>query len=622
MHTIDLYRGDIMLATIKPDPDAQQSKKVMGDNVLTISFDDTRYLGLQVSDYCIVFGEKYILSTPPVVNKKSKVFFHYDLTFISEGSTLGRIQYLFLGEDNSLKETDFSLMGNADTFMDLLISNTQRIDNSWVKGEVIPTDYINLTFSKSDCLSALATIAQAFKTEFWIQGKTIHLVQKQFDTGRIFKQGKGQGLYEITPVPLDGSSVVTRLYIYGSDKNLPPLYAGGATRLQIPGPSPCYVSNVIANLLNDGVGTVKGVFSFDPPSNPGITGLIVHYVSNDGHGYSGSASVPNTSPCTIPGLLTGTYDFTFETVSGDSCNGHTTLPISLTAIQTANTQPYLVNNLPFVESNVDKYGVIEAVQVFDDIYPHRTGKVSSVDATTPFVFSDGSMDFDLNSFLLPGTTAKVTFNTGQLAGYTFDIKSYDNSLKKFTILINKAETAIQVPSDSIRPAIGDQYVLIDIFMPDTYVRAAEADLKAAALTAIAQLSQQQQKFNLLFDPVYLKRKLYAPQIGDLIWIQDDQFALNRKIRVVATSRNLTNEYNVTVDVADAITSGFIAALINTSNQNTTDISSINSQLENKRVLNQAFVGAVKIDQIPTTAVTTGFSPLYIDNTTGIVYKKV
>lgn len=617
MHTIDIYRAGSLLTTIKPDNTAVQSKKVMGDNTLSISFDDYRYLGLQIQDYCTVFGERYLISTQPIITKKSKVFFSYQLTLIAEGSSLKNIQYLFLGSDNSLRETDFSLMGNADTFIDLMLSNTQRIDNTWTKGEVIPTDYINITFSKQDCYSALAAIAAAFNTEFWLIGKTIHLVQKEVDTGRVFKQGKGYGLYEITPQPLDGTGIITRLYIYGSDKNLPPTYP--ASRLQVPGPNECTVGNVMVTLKYNVDLTQTFTFTFDPPSNPDITGIDIIWDEID-HAHSGTDSGPNTSPRVLIIPTLNTYNIIFRTISSGGCNDLETLSTVMGAVP--NNTPYLVSSIPYVQKNVDKYGVIEGVQVFDDIYPHRTGTVSGVDATNPFVFSDGDMDFDLNSYLLPGTSAKVTFNTGQLAGYTMELTSYDNATKKFTMLINKDETALQIPSDDIRPAIGDKYVLVDIFLPQSYISEAEAELLEAAQDAIDNLSQQQRKFSIVFDPTYLKRKVYAPQIGDLIWLQDDQFVINRKIRVVSTSRNLTNEYDITVDVADEISTGLVATLVNTSNTNSSDISSINSTLDNKRVLNQKFVGNIQIDQIPTTATLTGFSELVIEDTTGIIHKKV
>src|SRR5699024_7276162 len=43
-------------------------------------------------------------------------------------------------------------------------------------------------------------------------------------------------------------------------------------------------------------------------------------------------------------------------------------------------------------ANVNNYGIIENIQIYDDIFPHRTGTVTGV--TDEFTFTDSSMDFD------------------------------------------------------------------------------------------------------------------------------------------------------------------------------------------------------------------------------------
>ncbi|AZA64638.1 hypothetical protein EG345_07885 [Chryseobacterium carnipullorum] len=81
-------------------------------------------------------------------------------------------------------------------------------------------------------------------------------------------------------------------------------------------------------------------------------------------------------------------------------------------------------------SAIASFGLKEGSITFDDIYPHRTGKITAL-GDTKFKFSDSTMDFDLNAkesdgvttkYLVAGTSAKVHFNTGNLAGYEFEIK--------------------------------------------------------------------------------------------------------------------------------------------------------------------------------------------------------
>jgi hypothetical protein len=405
--------------------------------------------------------------------------------------------------------------------MDLLLQNLHRNDTEWKLGEVVPSTYKNLTFSGENCYNALVRIAEEFETEFYFVGKTIHLGKKIRDTGYSYKHGRNQGLREITPQPVEGGGVVTRLYAFGSEKNLPSDYRNYSRRLRM----------------------------------------------TDGELY--------------------------------------------------------------LEQNTDIYGVIEFTKVFDEIFPNRTGKVTGVDALDPFSFIDSSIDFNINDYLLPGITAKVTFNTGQLKGYTFDIRSFDWPTKEVVILLNKDERAIEVPSTSLRPAIGDEYVLVDIIMPPTYIEAAEAALTIAAAKLLQEVSVPQQKYAIVFDPTYLRRKNQFPGIGDLIWITDEGFELERKIRVTSTTRNIVNEWDLSVELADTITANRIDVIVNNQSSNSRDIVDLEKFLQNNSTLNNNVIGDLNIKQgtarmpdIPTTSSMGGFSELVIDNITGKVFRKV
>jgi hypothetical protein len=52
----------------------------------------------------------------------------------------------------------------------------------------------------------------------------------------------------------------------------------------------------------------------------------------------------------------------------------------------------------YLENNIAQFGIVEHTQIFDDVYPHRTGAVSGIDPQNPLVFSDSSMPFDLMGF--------------------------------------------------------------------------------------------------------------------------------------------------------------------------------------------------------------------------------
>jgi hypothetical protein len=90
-------------------------------------------------------------------------------------------------------------------------------------------------------------------------------------------------------------------------------------------------------------------------------------------------------------------------------------------------------------NKINLYGYSEGYHMFEDVYPHRTGTVTGLgSAITEFI--DSTMGFDLNLmgtngsvYLIAGAPAKIHFNSGNLAGYEFDLSHYDHATKKFTI---------------------------------------------------------------------------------------------------------------------------------------------------------------------------------------------
>lgn len=632
MTTIDILRdepGNIggLFVTIKPDNNSVQVKKVMGENQLNIAFEDARSLNFKINDYCNVFGEKYALSQIPVVTKISKYLFRYTLNMFAEGYDLTKAQFMFLGADNTLRESEFSLMGTTDDFVNLVIANANRVGSGWVKGQVGPSAYKNLTFSKENCYNALSHIAEEFDTEFALEGKTVHLVKRGNDTGHTYKHGRSKGLYEITRQTLNNSNIVTRLYAYGSEKNLPANYITNGKRLRLPGGyNPCLISFLTNTWADLGGGSQRFDFSWTAPLSSGVVRIEMEWrLAGTTDPWQNDAGIGDIiiygSPVRVRELPNGTYEFRFRTV-GATCSGinAVTAPVTITG---ATVSPiYIYTPLPYVERNVHHYGVIEYTEVFDDIFPHRTGTVSGVNIADIYEFTDAAIDFDVNAYLLPGLTAKVTFNTGQLAGYTFDVRSFDNTYKRFVINKNADERVLDIPSSSLKPAIGDQYVLTDIEMPSSYVTAAENELIAAANARLVELSEPQVSYTVVIDPKFIKSTGRTVKMGDLVWIVDDDLGLQKKIRISSVTRNIVNDYEYQMELSDIVSPGTIQMLVSAQQSSDRGISNINNQLLNNSILNNNVVGTLIFNNIPTTATMTGFENVVIETSTGKLHKKI
>lgn len=617
-----------MFTTIKPSDNSVQQKKVMGENEVNIDFETSYNLAFQIGDSATIFGEVYKINRPPVITKMSRLRFKYSLSMQAEYFDLTRVQYLFYDADNRLREGDFSLMGNIQQFADLMTKNLSRVYAGWTFGEVPPSTYKNITFSNDNCLTALAKIVEAFETEYWINGKVISILKRKNDTGDYYRQGQNKGLYEINRQGNDQAQVVTRVYPFGSEKNLPPDYRNYSKRLKLAEKDPCLISALTCTgITPEPDGTERYDFMWSEPDNTNVTAVSI-LCRRIGSGDSFTSFTGSKTGHRSVNLAPGFYEFAFQSQAPGTapCDGKQTPTIPITA--PFSTPLFQGNALPYVEANTDKYGVIESAIVFEDIFPARTGRVSSVNAGDPFQFVDSDIDFDVNGYLLPGVVAKVTFNTGQLAGYTFDVSSFNNADKRFRILKNKNENQLDIPSPLLKPAIGDLYVITDIRMPQQYIEAAEQKLLEKAVEYLNTYSSPTYTYTVVFDPVYLKNRNKVPSIGDVVWLQDDDLELNKPIRIISSTRKIVNEFDISVELADILSDGTIKRLTSSIANVSSNVNSVSNDLRNSNLLqNNRVTGDLRIDQgsivapdMPEKPVSGTFKVLYLDEATGKVYK--
>lgn len=224
---------------------------------------------------------------------------------------------------------------------------------------------------------------------------------------------------------------------------------------------------------------------------------------------------------------------------------------------------------------VNKFGIIENVVNFEDIYPCRTGKVTSLGGKY-FQFCDEEM-FNLNEkddqgtlWLIEGTNAKVHFQTGNLAGYEFDVHSYDDKQKMFSLVPFDDDRGLRLPNEE-SPAFqimpGDTYVLLNINLPQNYIDDAEQRLLKKGEKYYQQNSQPYVEYSLVIDPLFLKKREGEGSItnffqaGDLIKIKDEDINVNKSIRVNSFSRDLINPYKYELTISDTVETNIITNIL-------------------------------------------------------------
>lgn len=440
-----------IVANVRPQS-GEQKKEIMLTDQVSMAFTLAASVQFAIGDTVDVYGETYKLNGLPEPEKASSIKHQYALTFQALWYDLSKPLFFFYDSLNELwQNSEFQIMVTASSALDLVIANANREQTGWIKGDVDVTETKQLPFTGEETvLQALTQIAQAFDLEWWIFNKTIHLTKKGSNSGYHFEYGRNKGIRGgIKRNNVDTSSAFSRLYVRGSDQNLPADYRGGQKRLMLPEP-----------LLY-----IQGV----------------------------------------------------------------------------------------------KYGELEIERpvTFDDIKPERTGTITAVG--DKYTFTDASIDFDINAQLMPGISAKVKFQTGQCAGYQFEIAKggYNHAAKTITIIKNDAETDLEMPSDILKPAIGDEYILIDIIMPDSYRADAEARLLAKGQEYFNDNAPPKLTYTVPPDYFFFERNDIQLNLGDYIHMTDTDIDIDKDIRITSLTRDLHNEYKYTSLILSDVVKGSI-----------------------------------------------------------------
>lgn len=227
---------------------------------------------------------------------------------------------------------------------------------------------------------------------------------------------------------------------------------------------------------------------------------------------------------------------------------------------------------------VAKYGIFEGRKNFN-IKPTFTGKVSSVVDGDVLSFIDTSFPFDINAknasgetlYLISGVSAKVHFNSGNLAGYEFEVHAYDHATHKFTLVKQTDDRGNVFPSET-SPAFqisqNDTYKVLDIAYSRDIEEAAEKKLAEEGNKYYDQNSQPKVQYSVNVTKAFIENKLalsdgitnvFAP--GDYLPIKDDEIGVDKSIRIKSFTRNVLDPYDYSLTISDTQTKGDITTRV-------------------------------------------------------------
>ena len=233
----------------------------------------------------------------------------------------------------------------------------------------------------------------------------------------------------------------------------------------------------------------------------------------------------------------------------------------------------LPSRATYVERNTE-LGIVEHFEqtAFQEIYPRRTGKVSSVRKETkkgddgkPFdiyYFTDGEMNFDPNEYEIGGLMKRVTFQTGQLAGlgndedgeHYFEV-NYNSETREFELItIWPYDDDTQVPGGVLEPKAEDTYILWNVRMPDEYYPIAEEEYATAVEKYMDEHCLDKSVYKCSTDYVALKKRGVVPCMGQRVRLESDRFFASgyRESRITVVDQKLERPTEADIEISDVL----------------------------------------------------------------------
>lgn len=195
--------------------------------------------------------------------------------------------------------------------------------------------------------------------------------------------------------------------------------------------------------------------------------------------------------------------------------------------------------------------IIEKNHFFDDIFPQYLGSITGTGKQSRDIlqFSDHKIDFPVTP-INDNTKMKINFKTGNLAGYTFDIREVQAG---GTVIIEQKQddNGVKIPNNDTTNspfmwAVGDEFVLIDIQMPQEYIRKAEERLAKVAEKDFKRRTEENlsQIEVSLYEP-YFKRKQLKVATNDFFRLEDEDLGISDTYRVLKVTTDLVRNNKFT-----------------------------------------------------------------------------
>nr|DAP25364.1 MAG TPA: Putative tail protein [Caudoviricetes sp.] len=496
----------------------------MGECSVVCTIKSESPIELAIGDYLIYRGERFEINYDPTILKKASknstgdAFTYDNVKFNSLSDELTRCDFLdYVPRDNNIHFTSlpkFSFFASSiSNLAERIQVNLDRIytgDKKWtvtVHPEYVNKKNINISVDTINVWDALALTNSEFEANFIIRGREITIGTAGIAVDNIFKYGKGKGLYEIERNAEADQKIVTRLRAYGSTRNMPDRYYN-----KLSGSS---VGNYLPNNM--------AVDNLMLPGFPETT--LDPYIDSDNIEELGIRE----GTIFFDGSQEGLEEI-FPSIEG------------MTAQQLEDAG-ITVSIDPGDNGNLDE--VYSAEQLTDDGQADNKGEIEK----GSFTVTLKDIGFDINNYLL-GETATLSMKDGMCGGRDFEITKCEKHGNKYILTCTRVyDDGIKLffPYKNYNIKSGDKFVLLDISMPDVYIKAHSQRLLSSAKKWLAKNDYIRYSYIPKVDNIYMARQHDDAvannqtsihdtiKEGDLMLFEDDDLGISGSIIIDSLS---------------------------------------------------------------------------------------
>lgn len=416
-----------------------------------LSWSSDTLIELPAGAYIVANDKTYRLLEPYRPDMADEYEYQYKPKFYDSIAEWSKKPFFLLSDTGV--ETDWQLTGYPAQFLALIVKALKQYTGVTytysIDASIAQESMEYLSFQNVNIFDALTSIANAWDTEWWVDGTVIHLSKCSYGTATTLTVGDNVGAPSITR-STDG--YFTRYYAFGSTRNITQDYDDSG-----------FTNGLVNKRLTLNLSKYSGGY-IDTKSNLAQEEIFVKTLVFD--------DIYPSSTLTISSVTAETKDL----LDGD-------------------------NNKIQIGTDDDGNPVYKKYSVWRFKIDGFTFNNSTYDKTD-----------NPDGMLISGLNLSVSFESGQLNGRDFTLE-YLEATQEYKINWVEENSMVIPGTTSLIPADGDEIILYNIKMPDEYVTSAQSRLETALLAEMAKAAKDKNTYSMPSNPVAFNKSGTDMKVG-------------------------------------------------------------------------------------------------------------